>query len=191
MQLQHLSGQLLLATPSLQDPHFRDSVVLICHHDAEGCMGLIINRPQEITVHDVLKDMKLPDVDSTMPSYPAEDAVVFEGGPVEPFRGFVLHDGWHVYESTMQVTPELHLTTSRDVLEELSTEDGPEHFMLILGYTGWDSGQLEQELGHNDWLIIPASHHIIFQEPPEKRWSFGARSVGINKAQLSSQIGHA
>lgn len=191
MQLQHLTGQLLLAMPSLQDPHFRDSVVLVCHHDAEGSMGLIINRPQEITVHDVLVDMKLPALDITMSSSLVKDAVVFEGGPVEPFRGFVLHDGWHVYESTMQVTPELHLTTSRDVLEELAAADGPEHFMLILGYAGWDGGQLEAELANNDWLIAPVSHHIIFQEPPEQRWSFGARIIGIDRAQLSNEIGHA
>ena len=184
MHLNELSGSLLLAMPSLKDPHFTDGVVLVCHHDAEGSMGLLINRPQEITVGAVLDDMKLEHIrDPEMPT--------FEGGPVEPFRGFVLHDGWHVYDSTLVVTPEIHLTTSRDVLEEIADGTGPEHYMLLLGYAGWGEGQLEEEINRNDWLISPADPHLVFHTPYEKRWTLGAQSVGVNKAQLSSQVGHA
>ncbi len=190
MLLNQLAGQLLLATPSLSDPNFRDAVVLVCNHDENGSMGLIINRPRDISLLDVLNDLDIPTTDS-----PGEAANlnrrVFEGGPVDEFRGFILHDGWHIYESTMQVTPELHLTASRDVLEELGRGEGPEHFMMILGYAGWAAGQLENELAENDWLIAPASHHIVFHEPPEQRWAFGARCMGVERAQLSSQIGHA
>ncbi|GAV19953.1 putative transcriptional regulator [Mariprofundus micogutta] len=190
MQINKLAGQLLLATPTLQDPNFKDSVILICHHDDDGCMGLIINRPQEISVSDVLVDLGIEDI-AQLPGQNPDIQRVFEGGPVDDFRGFVLHDSWQVYDSTMEITSELHLTASRDVLEDLAKGEGPEHFMLILGYAGWQTGQLESELSNNDWLIAPASQHIVFQEPPEQRWDFGARCMGIKRSQLSDQIGHA
>jgi len=183
MQLSKLTGKILLAMPTLTDPRFAESVALICHHDEDGSMGLLINRPQHITVGAVLDDLKL--------GKDAMDAPTFEGGPVEPFRGFVLHDGWHIYDSTLCVTPEIHLTTSRDVLEELAKGNGPEHFMLLLGYAGWDAGQLEDEISRNDWLVAPGSAHIVFHTPIEQRWIAGARSMGVDKAQLSDQIGHA
>jgi len=190
MQINQLAGQILLASPSLQDPVFRDAVILVCHHDDEGCMGLMINRPRGVGVPEVLEDLGIGISDScTKASVPL--ASVFEGGPVDDFRGFVLHDGWQVYESTMLVTPDLRLTASRDVLEDLGRGDGPEHYMLILGYAGWHAGQLEAELFNNDWLIAPASHQIVFQEPPESRWDFGARCMGIERSQLSDQVGHA
>jgi len=184
MQASELKGKLLLAMPTLKDPNFADGVVLLCHHDREGSMGLLINRPQDITVGAVLEDMRLK-------SGKLADRPTFEGGPVEPFRGFVLHDGRQIYESTLKVTPEIHLTTSRDVLEELARGGGPEHFMLVLGYAGWGSGQLEDEINRNDWLIVPSSSHLVFRCPPEQRWIAGAQAVGITKAQLSDQVGHA
>jgi len=188
VQINQLTGQLLLATPSLQDPSFSDSVILICHHDEEGCMGLMINRPQEIILPDVLVDLG---IEAKPELYDETQQRVYEGGPVDAFRGFVLHDGWDIYDSTMQISEELHLSSSRDVLEDLARGEGPEHFMFILGYAGWHAGQLEQELANNDWLIAPASHHILFQEPPEMRWDFGARCMGIDRSQLSNQVGHA
>jgi len=191
MIVNSLAGRLLLATPSLQDRNFKDAVVLLCHHDAEGSMGLIINRPQEVLVRDVLEDLDLKPNDAFLAMLPEHRLHSYEGGPVDPFRGFVLHDSWHMYESTMQVTPELHLSTSRDVLEEIARGTGPEHFLLVLGYAGWDAGQLEQELAENDWLIANVNHHLVFEAPPEHRWALGARSMGIDKAQLTSQIGHA
>jgi len=184
MHLNDLTGSLLLSMPSLKDGNFTDGVVLLCHHDTEGSMGLLINRPQEITVGAVLDDMKLKGIKH--PEMPT-----FEGGPVEAFRGFVLHDSWQVYDSTLCVTPDIHLTTSRDVLEEIARGDGPEHFMLLLGYAGWEAGQLEEEINRNDWLISPADAHLVFHSPFEQRWTLGAQAVGVNKAQLSDQVGHA
>ncbi|MDQ6968927.1 MAG: YqgE/AlgH family protein [Mariprofundus sp.] len=191
MQLSQLTGQLLLASPSLLEPGFKNAVILICHHDDKGCMGLIINRPRDISIADVLTDLDIETVSPTGKQRDQSENKVFEGGPVDDFRGFVLHDGWQVYESTMQISSELHLTSSRDVLEALGHGEGPEHYMLILGYAGWQAGQLEAELSNNDWLIAPASHHIVFQEPPAGRWDFGARCMGIDRNHLSSQIGHA
>jgi len=191
MQINNLTGQILLATPSLQDRHFRDSVVLVCHHDEEGSMGLIVNRPQEVSIIDVLEDIQLTPDRSYITGLPDYRSQSYEGGPVDPFRGFVLHDGWHIYDSTMQVNPELHLTTSRDILEEIAAGSGPEHFMLILGYAGWDAGQLEQELANNDWLVAAPNHHLLFQTDPDLRWALAAQSMGVSKATLTNQIGHA
>lgn len=185
MLLGELKGMLLLATPALTDPNFRDGVVLVCHHDDEGSMGLIINRPQHITIGAVLDDLKLGHGAGGL------NLPTFEGGPVDPFRGFVLHDARHVYESTLQITPEVHLTTSRDILEELAEKRGPDAYMLVLGYAGWGAGQLQEEINRNDWLIAPSSGDIVFRVPIEQRWSISASTVGVNKAQLSTQVGHA
>lgn len=184
MKFSELTGRLLLATPSLKDPNFSDGVILLCHHDEHGSMGLLVNRPQDITVGSVLKDMHLIRNEGS-------EQAIFEGGPVEPFRGFVLHDGWQVYDSTLVVTPEIHLTTSKDILEEIAHNAGPEHYLLILGYTGWDAGQLEDEINRNDWLVAPASNDLLFHAPAEARWMLGAQSMGVDRLQLSSQIGHA
>jgi len=191
MQFNELKGQLLLATPNQHDPQFKDSVILLCHHDAEGSMGLMINRPQEISIDDVLADIQLTPNRARLQQLPPHRLNSYEGGPVDPFRGFVLHDGWHIYESTMQISTELHLTTSKDVLEEISQGQGPQEFMLILGYAGWSAGQLEREILDNDWLIVAANEHIVFHAPSEQRWALGAQSMGIEKSHLSSQIGHA
>jgi len=191
MLLNDLSGQLLLATPSLQERQFKDSVILLCHHDQEGSMGLIINRPQDISIRDVLEDIQLSPNEAVLKTYPDYRLATYEGGPMDTFRGFVLHDDWHMYESTMKITTDLHLTTSKDVLEEIAQGHGPEYFMLVLGYAGWEAGQLEQELVDNSWLIAGANQHIVFQTPPEHRWSLGAQSMGVDKSHLSSQIGHA
>ncbi len=184
MQLRELKGQLLLAMPSLMDPNFHDGVVLLCHHDHDGSMGLLINRMHPVTVDHVLSDLKLDHVSGL-------NVPTFEGGPVEPFRGFVLHDSRHSYTSTMTIAPGISLSTSLDVLEEIARGNGPERFLLLLGYAGWGGGQLEAEISHNDWLIAPADQEIIFQAPIEQRWTLSARSVGVDRAQLSMQAGHA
>ncbi len=184
MQLCELKGHFLLAMPSLMDPNFHYGVVLICHHDDEGCMGFLINRPHNISVGSVLSDMQLT-------GNRLLDIPTYEGGPVEPFRGFVIHNGGYRYESTLNITPDIQLTTSRDVLEDIASGNGPENFMLMLGYAGWAGGQLEQEINRNDWLIAPASHEIIFQAPVENRWHLGAKALGIEPDQLSLHAGHA
>ncbi|MDQ6994571.1 MAG: YqgE/AlgH family protein [Mariprofundaceae bacterium] len=191
MLLNDFKGQLLLATPSLQERQFKDTVILLCHHDSEGSMGLIINRPQNISIVDVFEDIQLTPSDHIIHTLMKDELHSYEGGPIDPFRGFVIHDGQHVYESTMPITPEIHLTTSKDVLEQIVQEQGPQHFMLVLGYTGWDAGQLEQEMMDNHWLIAPASEQLIFHIEPELRWARAAQSLGVEKSHLSSQIGHA
>lgn len=184
MRFRELKGQLLLAMPTLADPNFHDGVVLLCHHDDDGSMGLLINRTHKVTVNSVLSDLKLGHGHGLNVS-------TFEGGPVEPFRGFVLHDSQHAYKSTLSITSEISLSTSLDVLEDIAHGSGPEHFLLILGYAGWDGGQLEEEINRNDWLIAPAEQNIIFHAPIEHRWTLAAKSMGVDKAHLSMQAGHA
>jgi len=191
MLFEELKGQLLLATPSLQERQFKDSVILLCHHDVEGSMGLIINRPQNISIADVFEDIQLTPSQDVMYELANDEFHSYEGGPIDTFRGFVIHDGQYVYESTMPITPEIYLTTSKDVLEQIVQNQGPEHFMLILGYTGWDAGQLELEILKNDWLTVPANQEILFHTAPELRWARSAESMGVDKSHLSSQIGHA
>ncbi len=191
--IHNLSGKLLLATPSMADNFFQDSVVLLCHHDDDGSMGLVLNHTQDISVFDVLDDMGL----CTEPRARAEaqmsfeDKPVFEAGPVDGFRGFVLHDSNNIYESTMDLSEDLYLTTSKDVLEDLAKGRGPQRFLLLLGYAGWESGQLEDELIANDWLLAEPSQTLIFDAPCEHRWALGARSIGFERSQLISQVGHA
>jgi len=189
--MSELTGKLLIASPSLQDTNFRRSVVLVCQHDEEGCMGLVVNRPKPLTVHEVLHDLAIPEHGPDHERSQLRTRHVYEGGPVDVIRGFILHDAWHVYESTMIVNDELNLTASRDILEAIGLGEGPEHYLMMLGYAGWGTGQLEQELLHNDWLIAPASPRILFQEKAEQRWEFGIRCMGIDPAHLSDQFGHA
>jgi len=184
-------GQLLLAMPTLQDQNFKDSAILLCHHDEEGSMGLIINRPQHISILDVFDELGLTMDDHCKNMIPDHQLSTYEGGPIDTFRGFVLHDGWHVYDSTMQVSEDIHLSTSHDILEDIARGTGPEHFMFVLGYAGWTAGQLERELLENSWIVSGVNQQILFQSPPEHRWALSARSIGVDKAHLSSQSGHA
>ncbi|MBF0282010.1 MAG: YqgE/AlgH family protein [Zetaproteobacteria bacterium] len=192
--VQSFVGHLLLSMPRLKGEPFANSVVLICQHDAEGSMGLILNKPQKIAVLDVLQDLKLIESDGAMAAQSCEalqGVASYSGGPVDPFRGFVLHDSWNIYESTMKVSDEVHLTSSRDVLEEIGRGEGPQHYRLILGYAGWGAGQLEQELAENAWLVIPSSPSLVFYADPRFQWQLTAQSLGIEKMHLSSEVGHS
>lgn len=186
-----LAGKLLVAAPSLDDPNFNKSVVLVCHHDEHGCMGLTLNRPRKLSLQQVLAELGI----KTSPDAARCDerllGPVHDGGPVDPMRGFILHDAWHVYESTMRISEDVHLTASRDVLEAIGAGQGPEHYLMLLGYAGWGKQQLERELLNNDWLIAPFTADILFHVAPAERWDFGIRCMGIDPAHLSEQCGHA
>lgn len=164
---------------------------MICHHDEHGCMGLIINRPRKLSVQQVLDELDIKTRLDDLQRDELRCRPVYDGGPVDPMRGFILHDAWHVYENTMRINEDIHLTTSRDVLEAIGAGQGPEHYLFLLGYAGWGEQQLERELLNNDWLIAPLSTDILFHVAPGKRWSFGIRCMGIDPGHLSEQWGHA
>ncbi|MBQ4839101.1 MULTISPECIES: YqgE/AlgH family protein [Pseudoalteromonas] len=185
--MQSLANHFLIAMPNLQDPMFKRSVTYICEHNEEGAMGLIVNHPIDVTVGELLDQIEIDnDKDSS-----AADQTVFAGGPVHTDRGFVLHTPKIGYASSKELSSDIMITTSKDVLASLTYHDSPDAFIITLGYSGWEKGQLEQEILENSWLIIQADPEIIFSTPPEKRWEKAVSMLGIDISQLSNQAGHA
>jgi putative transcriptional regulator len=181
-----LRDHFLIAMPALSDPHFNHSVTYICEHNNDGAMGILINRQLTLTMAEALEQMKI------QPSSNFNTELrVHEGGPVQPEHGFVLHAPVGAWESSLQVTDGIALTTSRDVLTAIAHGEGPAHYLIALGYAGWGAGQLEQELGDNAWLSCPAEPHILFEVPLAQRWSAAAALLGVDLNLLSSEVGHA
>jgi putative transcriptional regulator len=180
-----LASQLLIALPALADPTFARSVALICQHDGEGAMGVVVNRPSEYTVGEVLQQMGIESDDEKLRSQ-----IVLAGGPVHPERGFVLHDGDRGWDSTLAVSEHLFVTTSRDILEAMARGEGPAHAVIALGCAGWGAGQLEQELTENSWLTVPADPDLLFRMPLGARWQAAAGRIGVDLVNLADYSGH-
>ena len=181
-----LSNHLLVALPSLHDPHFARSVTLVCQHDADGAMGVMVNRASEYTLGEVLQQMGIASDSDALQSQ-----IVLAGGPVHPERGFVLHDGDREWDSSLAVGGGLYLTTSRDVLEALARGEGPGQAVVALGCAGWGAGQLEQELVDDSWLMVPNRREVLFELPLEQRWQAAAGSIGVDLVNYASHSGHA
>lgn len=181
-----LANRLLVALPSLHDPNFARSVILVCQHDGDGAMGVVVNRVSEYTLGDVLRQMGIASDDEALVA-----RAVLAGGPVHPERGFVIHDGDGEWDSSLDIGDGLRLTTSRDVLEAMARGEGPARALIALGCAGWGSGQLEQELVEDSWLLVPAASAILFQQPLEQRWQAAAGSIGVDLVNLASHSGHA
>lgn len=181
-----LANQLLIALPSLEQSAFARSVALICQHDEDGAMGIVVNRPSEYTLGEVLGQMSIRGGSDAL-----RTRIVLAGGPVHPERGFVLHDGGRQWDSTLGITDALFLTTSRDILEAMARDEGPPNAVVALGCAGWGAGQLEQELTDNDWLTAPADPELLFQLPLESRWEAAAGRIGVDFAHLAAYSGNA
>jgi putative transcriptional regulator len=181
-----LTNHFLIAMPGLRDPNFSRTVTYICEHTDQGAMGIVINRPMDIRLGEVLSQL---DIDTDDPR--VSGATVYLGGPVQPDRGFVLHTTGTRFESTLSITPAISITTSRDVLEAIATGQGPRRSLIALGYAGWAGGQLEDELSANSWLSGPADSDIIFRLPHASRWLAAAQLLGIDLNLLSAEAGHA
>jgi putative transcriptional regulator len=181
-----LSNQLLIALPTMPDARFTRSVMLICQHDDDGAMGIVVNRPSEYTLGEVLSQMGLDSSDERL-----RMQVVLAGGPMHPERGFVLHDGGPQWDSSLQIAGGLTLTTSRDILESMARGEGPEHAIVALGCAGWGKGQLEHELAENSWLTAPADDELLFALPLDARWHAAAGRIGVDFAYLADYAGHA
>lgn len=183
----YLKNQFLIAMPGLQDPNFHRTVTYICEHSAEGAMGIVVNRPMNLHLRDILEQMQIPPTAEA-----AVDQIVFSGGPVATDRGFVLHSGGKHWESTLEIAPEICITTSRDILESMARGLGPPQSLIALGYAGWSSGQLEEEMRQNAWLSGPSDMEIMFHLPVEARWRAAARLLGIqNLDTIGTAAGHA
>lgn len=181
-----LTNQLLIAMPGMPDPNFSTTVTLICEHNDEGALGIVINRPLTLTVGGLFEQLDLQDPDPVAAANP-----VLMGGPVGPERGFVLHDTAHSYENSLAISSEICLTLSRDIIDAMATGDGPSKSLVALGYAGWDAGQLESEMLANSWLNVPATAEIVFDLPFTDRWRAAARAFGIDLNRMSLDAGHA
>ncbi|MGM3188856.1 MULTISPECIES: YqgE/AlgH family protein [Musicola] len=187
MNLQH---HFLIAMPGLQDPVFKRTVIYICEHNEDGAMGLVINKPMEqFTVETILKKLKI----EPTPRDPAIrlDKPVFMGGPLADDRGFILHTPCEGFASSISISDETMITTSKDVLETLGTPDQPQNTLVTLGYSAWESGQLENELLENAWLTAPADSQILFCTPIAERWRAAAKKLGVDIHTIPSEAGHA
>ncbi len=181
-----LTNQLLIAMPGMADPNFSTTVTLICEHNDEGALGIVINRPLTVRLAELFEQLN---VDSPDPN--TGDDPVLAGGPVGTERGFVLHaPGWS-YENTLAVSDDIQLTLSRDVIDDMASGEGPDRSIVALGYAGWQPGQLEDEMLSNSWLNVPATPELVFDTPYAKRWDSAARTLGIDIARMSSDAGHA
>ena len=175
--------------PTLKGAFFERSVTYICEHNDEGAMGLVINMPVDLCIEDLLKKIELsaPERDSSL----LAKQPVFQGGPVAQDRGFVLHTPKEGLNSSLHLSDQLMVTSSKDILEILGTPEQPEQFLVSLGYAGWEAGQLEQEVLENSWLTCPSDLEIIFKAPVAQRWELATKKLGIDIWQLSSDAGHA
>lgn len=183
----NFQNQFLIAMPSMQDPNFAGGVTLICEHNDQGALGIVVNRRADsITIGEILGQLDLPPFSDNVANQPA-----FWGGPVARERGFLIHDGDDGWESCLEIQDGLYVTSSRDILEAISQGKGPDNWLFALGYAGWEKGQLEKELGENAWLTAPCNQEIIFDMPVEHRLRAAASEAGIDLSRLVSQSGHA
>jgi putative transcriptional regulator len=181
--------------PGLEDALFSKSVVYLCEHTERGALGLVINKPADITMATLFGKVDLPLQRADLTECP-----VFQGGPVQTERGFVLHDPMletsgdtreSLYASTLIIAGGLEMTTSRDVLEALSGGGGPKRVLITLGYSAWGEGQLETELGENSWLTVDADPAVIFETPVDQRYDKALALLGLQAWMISNQVGHA
>ncbi len=191
----NLTHHFLIAMPGLQDEAFAKSVVYLCEHSERGALGLIINKPSDINLKNLFDKVELP-----LRREDLSNAPVFQGGPVQTERGFVLHEPMlaggassneSVYASTLTIPGGLEMTTSKDVLEAMSTGAGPRRVLVSLGYSAWGEGQLESELAENSWLTVGADLSVIFDTPVEQRYDKALALLGLEAWMLSGEAGHA
>jgi putative transcriptional regulator len=181
--------------PGLEDSLFGKSVVYVCEHSARGALGLVINKPTEMTMPALFEKVELG-----LKRADLTDSPVFQGGPVQMERGFVLHEPIYIgaddqsealYASTMSIPGGLEMTTSKDVLEALASGNGPKKVLITLGYASWGEGQLESELGENSWLTVDATREVIFDTPVADRYERALGLLGLQSWMISNQVGHA
>lgn len=182
-----IAGKLLVAMPGIGDPRFDHSVIVMCTHDAQHAMGVIVNKPKEsMTLSDVLSHLGIEAAPSV------SERMVLDGGPVRPNRGFVLHsEDFDAGSATRTVGPGLCLTATRDVLEAVAGDAAPANFVLALGCSSWDAGQLENELRHNAWIVVEPDDAIVFGHDHDSKWGRAIQQLGFDPAQLANAAGRA
>ena len=182
----YLTGQLLIAMPNMRDPRFTRTVIYVCAHNADGAMGLVVNRlVGSVTFPDLLDQLGIDSEAVT------EEIRVHFGGPVESGRGFVLHSGEYRHASTLQVAEQIALTATVDILQDIAKDAGPRRSLLALGYAGWGPGQLDAEIQSNGWLNVSADEQLVFDEDLDGKWERAIGKLGVDPSLLSGDAGHA
>lgn len=181
-----LTHHFLIAMPNMVDPYFAKSLTFICEHNDQGALGVVVNRPINLSLQALFERISLK-----LEPYELHDLPVYFGGPVQTDRGFVLHQPIGEWNSTLKVSDTLGLTTSKDILEAVGKGNGPAKMLVTLGYSGWAAGQLEHELGQNAWLSVEAGEQIIFDLPAEEKLPAAMELLGVDFASLSEEAGHA
>lgn len=181
-----LANHLLIAMPSLHDPNFEKSVIYVCEHQAQGSVGLIINRPMQYPLSIVFEQLEITPLHGEQNSTP-----LLFGGPIQPERGFVIHKQVGGWRSSLILQDEVTVTTSNDIIRAIARDTGPKDVLITLGYSSWTESQLEQEVVNNAWLVCPFKSEILYEVPFGQRWDYAAATLGIKMNQLVSNIGHA
>jgi putative transcriptional regulator len=181
-----LTHHFLIAMPNMVDPYFAKSLTYICEHNDQGALGVVVNRPIDLSLQALFERINL-----RLEPHELCDLPVYFGGPVQTDRGFVLHQPVGEWQSTLKVRNSLGLTTSKDILEAVGKGRGPTKMLVTLGYSGWAAGQLEHELGQNAWLTVEAGEQIIFDLPAEEKLPAAMELLGVDFASLSEDTGHA
>ena len=181
-----LTHHFLIAMPNMVDPYFAKSLTYICEHNEQGALGVVVNRPIDLSLQALFERINLQ-----LEPPELHDIPVYFGGPVQTDRGFVLHQPVGEWHTTLKVRDSLGLTTSKDILEAVGRGSGPAKMLVTLGYSGWAAGQLEHELGQNAWLTVEAGEQIIFDLPAEEKLPAAMELLGVDFASLSEDTGHA
>jgi len=182
----NLTHHFLIAMPNMADPYFSRTLTYICEHNDQGALGLVVNRPIDMTLQALFERLSLTLRDGYLAAAP-----IYFGGPVQTDRGFVLHEPAGNWQSTLRVRDVIGLTTSKDILEAVGRGEGPKRMLVTLGYAGWSPGQLEHELSQNAWLTVEARDAIIFDTPAEERLLAAMELLGLDYARLQDEAGHA
>ncbi|MBN7818320.1 YqgE/AlgH family protein [Bowmanella yangjiangensis] len=185
--MQSFENHFLIAMPSLEDPYFSRSLTYICEHNEHGAMGIVINQPTGLHLKEMLKQVD----ESIEVDDDKAEQLVLAGGPVSPDRGFILHSTQPGWASSLVLTSEIMVTTSKDILNVLGNSKAPEKSLVALGYAGWSAGQLEEEIQHNSWLLIEADADLLFNVPIHKKWQAAVQKLGVDIWQLAPDVGHA
>ena len=188
---QSLVDHCLIATPSIKDPLFSSSLVYMCEHNEQGSMGLVINHLASQSLHTIFEQLDIECTDEDIRQQP-----VYIGGPVNLEQGFVLHrsnshkavDEW---QKTTEVSDGIYLTMSADILQAIANNKGPEDYLVILGFSGWSSGQLESELQDNSWLTSSSSADLLFHQNTDAKWQMAFDTLGFDISMLSPVSGNA
>lgn len=180
----NLTNHFLLAMPQLGDSYFGQSVCYICDHNEHGSMGLVINKPMNISLADIFSELDITVSKQT-------NQTIMQGGPVSPEQGFVLYEGHYNNVENTEISSNIRLSTSKEILDEIAAGNGPDEVLVCLGYAGWEAGQLEEEIASNSWLTVEADEELLFHTPAVDIASKAAKKIGVDINLLTTQSGHA